>query len=448
MNSISFRLRIFLLALLAAALACDISVPTPAPSPFPTVAVPTLDPQVTLEPTAPLAPQELATPTPFTASGPPGPEFGDNECVPSVASASFTASQFADIPEAGLQFLNAGRTPGELFQALQSSGLVAAAPVIANADFSGDGRNDLALSVHNVQAAGLGPAGIMLIYLCQDNGFSNAYQRTPDDLMRGPYLYIAQDLDADGAGELVVSTENCGAHTCFERFEVLDWDGEAFLNKLVGFSDDLPYPTVQVTDYDLDGLFSVEIVGSGFGSVGAGPQRSHTRVWDYNAGQRNWQVSDEFLGPSNYRLHVLHDADGALYRGELDVAVGLYRLVAEDPNLAAWSDPSFEQATLAAFARYRMVTIFAIREDTNQVRALMNTMITTYTEDTPQFDYTNMALLFLSILEGGLDAACAAVENFAFNNAETVLDPLGEAYWGYGNPSYQPADMCPVAPGS
>ena len=74
----------------------------------------------------------------------------------------------------------------------------------------------------------------------------------------------------------------------------------------------------------------------------------------------------------------------------------------------------------------------------------MHTMITTYTGDTPQFVFTEMALAFLGSIQNGVDDACEAAANYANGHTDSVLDVIGGPYWGYANAVYEGKDMCPV----
>ena len=64
----------------------------------------------------------------------------------------------------------------------------------------------------------------------------------------------------------------------------------------------------------------LEVVGSGYGSVGAGPQRGVTRVWAYQPGSGLWEQVDEIIGASDYRIHTIHDVRGKDGDGSIGIS--------------------------------------------------------------------------------------------------------------------------------
>ncbi len=64
-----------------------------------------------------------------------------------------------------------------------------------------------------------------------------------------------------------------------------------------------------------------------------------------------------------------------------------------------------------------------------------------YPPDIPPHAFTEMAEWFLEAFQtGGEAAACEAARGYADANEEDILAPL---YFGYGNPTYEPEDICP-----
>jgi hypothetical protein len=53
------------------------------------------------------------------------------------------------------------------------------------------------------------------------------------------------------------------------------------------------------------------MIGGGFNSVGAGPNRTTIRSWKYEQLTGFWEYFEDVPGPSYYRIHLLHDADSA-----------------------------------------------------------------------------------------------------------------------------------------
>jgi hypothetical protein len=400
----------------------------------PTAAETDVDGATTQEPVAP----------PTARQPSPEPKIIDQVCVPPQTHERFSAPNFDDYLDVILAYINSGATPDELDRALYDAGVGNQPVALVSGDMTGDGKLDLVVSIFDPQSTDIPPAGTLLIYICQDAKYTFVHVDASDPGWSAPGIRYSQDINADGRMELITSSIACGAHTCYEEVKALVWNGLAFENRLEGISDDLPYPDIQITDYDGDGIFDIEITGSGIGSLGAGPQRNITRVWKFDPGTGYWVVGEEIAGYSDYRLHVLHDADDSTKRGEYDVAQVLYRRVIDDPSLLDWVDPPIEQKNLGAYAHFRIVALNTLRGKTGDAQAILDVMMERYPQGSPQYAYVEMAAGYMStFVSAGVDGACAAASTYADANAENVLTPLGSLAFGYGNRDYKPEDMCP-----
>ena len=130
----------------------------------------------------------------------------------------------------------------------------------------------------------------------------------------------------------------------------MGWDGEGFSDFLQGSAADLPSQDIRIRDQEGDGVFELEVGSGGFNSVGAGPNRTTIRIWKYNQLTRFWEYSEGVLGPSYYRIHLLHDADSAARNGEFDQALIDYGRVMYDPTLVDLQNYEHEKAVLSAYA--------------------------------------------------------------------------------------------------
>jgi hypothetical protein len=207
-------------------------------------------------------------------------------------------------------------------------------------------------------------------------------------------------------------------------------------------SNELPYPVLELQDPDGDRRFDILITGSGFGSVGAGPQRPKTVVYAYIPEQSGWARYDTILGKSNYRIHVLQDAEIAARDGDYAAAIDLYQRVIEDPNLLDWVNPENERADLSAYAEFKLVVMHTALDQPDRAKESFNRMGESIAASAPQSGYVDLAQTFLSAYDtSGLQAGCSAVESYAEANVEAILLPLNS--FGYGNPGYTAADLCP-----
>jgi len=391
------------------------------------------------------------TPVPFTPQvqvSPPTPTETPRPISPAcrleIVPAELAAEGYYAYPQAVLAYLNAGGSPVALSDLLNVRGVAAQPVSVAVADFTGDGRDDVAVALVDPQSEDLDAR--LLIYACRlaDYEIIQNLRGNPAYSL-GFHIWVWRDLNADGRVDLVVSQGLCGAHTCFDDIRVLSYDGAGFTNRLVGDTTELPYPTIRTSDPEGDGLFRLEISTAGFGSVGAGPQRPTTWIWNYDAGAAAWIFSEQLVDPSPYRIHVLHDADDASARAEYDYAVTLYRRVIDEPGLDDWTMGAEGRADLAAYARFRIFAIAVVLQDPAAADAALADLQLNHPDGDPRHDYVEMAILFRNAYNsGGLEAACTGAAGFAESHAGTILDSLGSGVYGYANRDYTGKSMCPV----
>jgi len=349
---------------------------------------------------------------------------------------------YEDYPHAILDFLNAGATPGELAEVLTSREMTLddqQLPVIS-ADLNADGLDEVIVTIVNRKVY---PQGHLLIYICQEGSFLLAHVEPSDAAVSAPQVNRILDMNADGQNELIIIKSSRDAQTYFHDIQILSWTGSIFESKLQGSTKNLPSPAANLTDYDRDDIYELEVVGTGVQSVGAGPQRNIIRLWEYDRDTGYWVFTSEILAASDYRVHVLHDADAAMGRGEYLIASLLYQQVMEDESLSDWMDPFLERANLSAYAYFKRVVATAFLGDLEGATTLYGQM-SLELEGTSQYIFVEMTLSFLGgFAVDGQEGGCAAAHEFAALNEEAILMPLGSAVYGYSNPDYAPEDICP-----
>lgn len=435
------------LAALALTLGCNFVTQalqaSPAPEGTPAIETLGLTPPAE-EPTPATTPAVLTT-----APAPAGelPEVLGQACVPEGEPEVLSAADFEDYPRAIEDYLNEGATPGMLEAALAEAGVGSLPVAVAAGDLTGDGIADVAVSVFDPAATGALPEGALLLYACEWGAYQLALVQSSEELaddegLAGPpHLWALGDLDDDERAELVVSVPTCGAHTCFEHLSILGWEEGGFEDRLAGETGDLPNPNVEVRDPDGDGLFEVAVIGGGISSVGAGPQRALERVWRLYGGR--WQVAAEVPGPSNFRIHALHDAEAAALAGEAEAALVLYERVIDDEALEDWMAPEEERAVLGAYARFREVVLYTRLGREAFAEVALDEMEAAYPAGAAEHVYVVMARLYREgFASGGVAVGCEAARRFAGNHASVVLDPLGPEQFGYGNRSFTAEDVC------
>jgi hypothetical protein len=389
-------------------------------------------------PTQEASPQQATSPT-------QSDQVADENaiCIPRGDSSSILEGPFDTYPFAIQKFLNEGGWVDDLDKALYAAEIASLPVPVGVADITGNGFEEVVVSIFDPGSVNMPPAGMLLIYTCDRQEFRLIYQEDSQPPDGAPVIRFLQDLNADGVSELVVSSASCGAHTCFERVQVIGWDGSQFINLLEGDTDDLPYPTIYLEPSTKEGIYNLLISGSGFGSVGAGPQRNIMRIWSFDQDTQRWRVDSTQYEPSVYRIHILHDAGAAAKDGDYQQALMLYNRAISDTTLDDWVDPALEKAWISAFARYQLVAIYSLLDRDSFASTILGEMEKAYPQDSPQHGYFQMAAAYLdSFMEEGAEAGCAAAIEFVTAHPE-LLDPLGPQIFGYGNPAYTLEDICP-----
>lgn len=447
-----FRLGLALFTLTIIIAACNLAGPatdpvTPATEapPSPAISSPTAIPATdTPLPATELPATETPGPEP-TLTEQPSPTPQGEPCLSPQPQVDLQAGGFTSYPQSVLDFLNAGGTLEALDQGLYAAGVANQPLSVVAADLTGDGSRDVAVSIYNPDSTAIPPGGSLLIYTCQSGQYQLAYEEHTEDVWGSPGIRYLQDMNGDEAAELVAARPTCGAHTCFEDITILAWDGASFENRLESTSTDLPYPDARLEDPEGDGIYDLIVVGSGFGSVGAGPQRSLTRSWVFIPETETWIPAGETLGESNNRIHVLQDAETSSLVEAYDEALLLYGRVIQDTTLEDWAEPETERANLAAYALFKTAVVYLLQGNQDFAQSTFDQQAEAFPEGTTGHAYVELAQVFQeayavdeSVLQG-----CAAARQFAEGRAEEILEPLGSAAFGYANPDFAPEDICP-----
>jgi hypothetical protein len=402
------------------------------------------------------ASENLVTPTPSSRAGAPPPNETPTSlpsprpdasgplCLPFKEGVSLAKVTFAETPQAILDFLNAGGSIAALDEALYQA-YIANQPVAVGAiDLTGEGKQDVVVSIFDPASSLLPPGGKLLIYVCQEGVYRLLHHQASSQGMGAPGIRYLQDLNLDGRAELVTSSPTCGASTCFEEVQILGWTGTGFENLLSGSTVEIPAPVINVLEPQGDGIFELEIAGGGFGSVGAGPQRSLSTVWTYNPTTTRWQDPQERLESSNYRIHVLQDADQAALERQFEQALLDYGRVVDDASLIDWNEPEIERPNLSAYALFKIAVAHLLLAQPDLAQAAFDRQRADFPLGALGHAYVELASVFQEAYPaGGLPNGCAAARKYAAEHPQEILVPLGSALFGYANPDYSPQDICP-----
>ncbi len=355
--------------------------------------------------------------------------------------------------EAFVQYLNGGGSFERLVEQAGRLGLLASRQereASAQPDLNGDGHPEPVLSLVDWLAPE--SPGKLYVAKCEGGAYRLIYT-TPDsrDYPRAT-IVAAFDQSGDGWDDLLISREGCGAHTCFAVVEVLMWYQDALQNRLDDYYLDLPSPTIQVFGPMMDGSYQVVVTGNGVASIGAGPFHKRAVTWGWNPDTHTFRMVDYRFLPSNYRIHIVHEGDRSFALGNYAAALDYYNRVIHDSTLEDWpvyeGDPDLaprRRQELAAYARFRRILVRLKLGDPASAEVHYQDLIDRHPPGAPGAGFAQMGRVFWEKFtsSGDLEAACAAAQRYAAANPAEVLDPLE---YGYSNPTYSPAGLCPTAP--
>jgi hypothetical protein len=377
-------------------------------------------------------PHPSVTATPVIAS----------ECPPAASPAlPERPSAFIDYPQVLATFLTGGGSPQELEGLLRDwKAVTEELGVVRSVDMTGD--KDLEVVVSLVDPAPSfdlpWPPGDLLIFQCRGGAVEVAYQgrRASEEEMVDLQFQLEQVADVNGTGraDVVYTTSSCGAHTCWDRLFIIEWDGEAFVNRVPGMAE-FPYATFTVND----GQILVDV--GGIGSAGAGYQRTYQEAWSWDG--HAFALREQIVGPPTALIHYIHDGDEALALGDYGTAINRYQAALDDDDLPAGLfsvDAAPGEAIVRAYAHFKLVVAYAASGDTRAAQSQYEALITENPEGTVGHPYAQLGQAFWDRLEAGQSAreACAAAVAVAVENPALAEN----LYAGYANPEYQPADLC------
>lgn len=282
-------------------------------------------------------------------------------------------------------------------------------------------------------------------------------EEEPDFFAGAPQLMELVDMTGDEQPEAIVSFTTCGAHTCFNYYQVIGApDGP--VRNLVQLPEDgagepieTPIPETiglayvgdeEVRDANDDELPDLVISGGIVGSAGAGIQRSRTEIWSWSG--EAITLAEQEWEETNYRHHWLYNANYAFDQEELDVAATRYEEVIVNPNLenVAFSSGSDEDVYDYArqFAAFRLSLMPLMRGDITESTRWSNWLM----EEYPDAPITAAAERLFSEWESNgnnLAAACDVVTG-QLQSANNPTGPLSDM--GYNNPALTAESVCPI----
>ncbi len=189
----------------------------------------------------------------------------------------------------------------------------------------------------------------------------------------------------------------------------------------------LPAAQYQLVQADADSALEIQAQRGVQGSIGAGPQRTETQLWDWN-GAQYVKVKSEW-SPVEYRIHAVYEGDDAFAAGDYAKATDWYTRVLTDDTLKDWLTEigyanAHDRDTLQAYARFRLLLIGLLRGDAN-ARDQLDQLTALYPEGSPVHLTQQMAQAFWDKYQETQDikAACADRQCLCqFRRQRTIFD--------------------------
>ncbi len=343
---------------------------TACAAPTPSATRPAIQAQITPPPTPPVtwptAASRPAVPAhTATDSRPPGP----GQTMPSAPPG--LPVPLAPVLERVTLAWRAGHDIDTLRQALLAEGWLERASGLQAFDVTGDSRPEWLVtvappeSVLSLPALPDGRQGVF--WIVNDSGLAYAVGRSDALWLSAPEVVTVADFTGDDVYDVVVEATGCGAHTCFQHYQVISAQGGS-LRDVVRQKDRPPGETHVIAisssepataDETGDGVYDFVIHGGAAGSAGAGIHRRFTEIWSWDGSMM--VLAERRMDFSDYRHHLLYDANAAFDAGRLDVAQAAYVRVIEDvtlqdsPAFVPGDPTSYEDSR--AFAAFRLCLV-------------------------------------------------------------------------------------------
>ncbi len=255
-------------------------------------------------------------------------------------------------------------------------------------------------------------------------------------------IVAAEDLTGDGSGELVYTTNTCGANTCTLSVHVTTGDGE-------GYSELTPEGGILMTTADLviedqdgDGAQELVLRGGLFGSAGAGPQREREEVYSWDGA--SFVLVSRTYGESDFLYFAIADADELFRQERYRESAEAYLAVVDDASLLASGpfEKENERAELSAYALYRGgLAHLALGNETLGLTSMQRAL-----DLYPDTLNSGLADSFVSAYDVSEDLgiACAAVRDHVGATSDDTFDAF-QLFWdfGFANPPFDAEVVCP-----
>lgn len=257
------------------------------------------------------------------------------------------------------------------------------------------------------------------------------------------------DLTGDGLPEVAIMRQFCGAHTCNHAYDIVGAPNGT-VQSLVPATAQYPQPVISMmsseatfADRTGDGVADLAQHGGFISSAGAGPyQRGTTEVWSWQPAQNQFTLAETILDPSNYRFHLLYEANDLFAAGDYSAAILKYVDVVENPSLDDGFGLIIQESTYDSsrqFAAFRLMIAYLQLGDMDNATVWSGWLYDNY----PNAHITEGVTAFWEDYNFNHSVASGCAVTISL--LETFPNPTGPlADLGYALPSLTAESVCPV----
>lgn len=448
-----FCLLVGLMGCNAAAETAVSQLPSPTPVPTDTAVPPTLTLTATPLPATPTPiPPTLAPTVTATTSPTATPNFS---CPQPGGSATLEESMdFPEFSENLVAYLNQVGTVDQLPEQLDALDIQ---HEIFPVDMNSDGVLEFVLNVTvPSEEAFPGDRGTAILQ-CRNGNYDMIFE-----IWWGYYHYFdytfSDDVDNNGNQDVIIVGGFAGS-ACDLEPTVLIWsegqiiDASPDYRELeLGCSHE---DTVLTEDINGDGTKEMIVTGRTVSHLDYAPPRTITQTFTLR--NKVYSLQTTQLGPPEYLVHLLDDAQRALDSGDWALAAQLYKDVAQNQSLPTVSSyylsfagqmgadnedsPIEYQQALALF---RFVALQTVLGNTAEADGALAQLQERFPEGTPGSELTSLTLLLVNSLQMGNtpESSCEVV----FQEIEQTYPQLAaHYYWGANIAWYRNETICPFA---
>jgi hypothetical protein len=173
------------------------------------------------------------------------------------------------------------------------------------------------------------------------------------------------------------------------------------------------------------------------GNATTGPLRTGVTIYDWNGVVYTLSIIQ--LDPPAFQIQLVHEADRAFARQDMEAAIVQYGRALTDPTLRFWlnNEPVF----LRQYVTYRLILAYAFTENENLLTTYQQ-VLTENPDPTVASVYVALTNAFWNGLQvtNNLHSACLEVQAIITQRPEAI-DLLNR--YGSRSPTYTAQELCP-----